>query len=284
MTYERKRERAYLLAAAPALLFLLLQAWPLAQAVYAALTGSDGSPTLEHVQQVWSGDLFGRAVFYNILIPIVSVAFEAVIGLGMALWFYELRRGKGFWRTIAIVPFAVPEIVYLLTMKLVFREHGYLNSLLFAAGGPEAMAGWLTPGSPLAVLVVIFVDAWRVTPIVFLIVLTALEQIPESFIEAARIDGAGRWLVARHVLIPLAVPALAVALALRAVDAFRIFATPLVLVGVEGLPVLTSVAYHFKENKHDPATANVAALTLAAGLLVVTVAALLVLSRRRRTA
>jgi ABC-type sugar transport system permease subunit len=281
MTYARQRRYAFLLAAAPALLILLLQAWPLAQAVRSALTDAQGRLTDQHFATVYADPLFRRAVFYNLLVPIVSVAFEAIIGLAMALWFYELRRAKGFWRTVAIVPFAVPEIVYLLTMKLVFRQHGYLNSLLFGLGGPDAMAGWLEPGSPLMVVVLILVDAWRVTPIVFLIVLTALEQIPTSFLEAARIDGASRLQVARHVLIPLALPALFVALALRTVDAFRIFATPLVLVGVEGMPVLTSVANHYKENQHQLAAANVAALTLAAGLLLATVTALLIVGRRR---
>lgn len=282
MTWSRKREMVYLLAATPAVLFLLLQVWPLSQAFYSCLTNEQGGFTLEHVHRVYSDPLFLRGVFYNILIPVVSVSFEAVIGLGMALWFYELRRGKSFWRTVAIIPFAVPEVVYLLTMKLVFREHGYLNSLLFTMGGTEATAGWLDPGTPLMVLVVILVDAWRVTPIVFLIVLTALEQLPTSFIEAARIDGASRWQIATQIMIPLVLPALAVALALRAVDAFRIFATPLVLVGVQAMPVLTSLAYHFQTNKHDRAAANVAALSLAAGLLVVTLMAFLLTARRRK--
>lgn len=282
MTYQHQRQRALLIATAPALLILLLQAWPLAQAVHSALTDAHGHFTSQNIRSVYSDPLFGRAVFYNLVIPIVSVSFEALLGLAMALWFYELRRGKSFWRTIAIVPFAVPEIVYLLTMKLLFRQHGYLNSLLASLGSPGI--GWLEPGSVLMALVVILVDAWRVTPIVFLIVLTALEQIPTSFLEAARIDGANRLQVARHILVPLALPALLVAMALRAVDGFRIFATPLVLVGVQAMPVLTSVAYHYKENQHDPAAANVAALTLAAGLLLATVITLLALSRRRRPA
>lgn len=281
MNHWRRQQLVYVLVSVPAILVLLLQAWPLAQAACTALTTADGGFTWDHVQRVYRSPLLQRAVFYNVLVPIVSVAFEAAVGVLMALWFYELRRGRGFWRTIAIVPFAVPEIVYLLTMKLVFRQHGYLNSLLATLGGEGAIVGWLEPGSALMVIVVILVDAWRVTPIVFLIVLTALEQLPDSYVEAARIDGASRVQTARHVLVPLAIPALLVALALRAVDAFRIFATPLVLVGVDAMPVLTTVAYSYEANAHDRAAANVAALTLAAALLLATLASFALAGRRR---
>jgi ABC-type sugar transport system permease subunit len=273
----------YSLAALPALGFLLLQVWPLGYGLRSTLTDAQGYFTTAQVQRIFRDSLFLRGLKYNLLVPVISVALEALIGVAMALWFYHLRRGKTFWRTIAIVPFAVPEIVYLLTMKLIFRQHGYLNSMLYQLGGNGWTVGWLQPGSALTVLVIILVDAWRVTPVVFLIVLMALEQLPESYLEAAKVDSATQWQVIRLIQIPLVVPALLVALTLRAVDAFRIFATPLVLVGVEGLPVLTSVAYHYKVDANNPAAANVASLTLALGLFMATVITLLLAAKRRQS-
>jgi len=282
MDYRRQRKWTYRIAAAPALGFLLLQVVPLGYAVETALTDAQGNLTAAHLRRVFADSLFLRGAGYNLLVPVVSVAVEAVVGVAMALWFFRLRRGKAFWRTVAIVPFAVPEIVYLLTMKLLFRQHGYLNSLLYGFGGNDWTVGWLRPGTALMVIVIILVDAWRVTPVVFLIVLMALEQLPASFLEAAEVDGATRWQVTWRIQIPLVVPALLIALALRAVDAFRIFATPLVLVGVQELPVLTSVAYHYQVEANDPAAANVASLTLGLALLLATAAALVVISSRRR--
>lgn len=275
MNYLTQRKLTYGLAALPALGFLLLQLWPLGYALRSALTDVQGHFTTVHLQRVFSDSLFLRGLSYNVLVPVVSVTLEAFIGMAMALWFYHLRRGKTFWRTVAIVPFAVPEIVYLLTMKLVFRQHGYLNSLLYDLGGDGWTVGWFQPGSALAVFVIILVDAWRVTPVVFLIVLMALEQLPESYLEAARVDSATQWQIVRLIQVPLVIPALLVALSLRAVDAFRIFATPFVLVGVEGLPVLTSVAYHYKAEANSPAGANVASLTLALTLFAATAVTLI---------
>jgi len=268
MTFLQRQRLAYMGITAPALAFLSLQVLLIGSALVSSLTDAQGAFTTAHLARVFRDPLFLRGVTYNFVIPFLSVAMEAVTGLAMALWFYHIRRGKTFWRTLAIVPFAVPEIVYLLTMKLLFRQHGYLNSVLVASDLTSGAIGWLNPGEGLVVLVVILVDAWRVTPLVFLIVLAALEQMEESTVEAARVDGASWAQVIRHIQVPLVLPALGVAVALRAVDAFRIFATPLVLVGVEGLPVLTSVAYHYKADLNDPAGANVVALSLALGLVV----------------
>lgn len=280
MNYISRRKLTYWLFALPALLFLLLQVWPLGKALYSSLTNAAGQLTTQNFLDIFSDPLYREALRNNIVIPFFSVLLETLIGVGMALGFYRLRRGKTFWRTVAIVPYAVPEIVYILTMKLVFREHGYLNSLLFSLTGGVNLINWFQPGRVLTLVMIILIDAWRVTPVVFLIVLVALEQLPESFLDAAKVDGATEWQLARFIQIPLIIPALLIAVALRAIDAFRIFATPLILVGVEGLPVITSVAYHYKVDANNPAQANAAALSLAFFLVLATIAAFLFVGRR----
>ena len=282
MTHRRRFRNTYLALSIPALLYLALQIPILGTATLSALTDETGAFTLAHGQRVISDPLFVRALANNILLPLCSVALEATIGLLMALWFYRIRRAKSLWRTLAIIPFAVPEIVYLLTMKLLFRQHGYLNSLAVSTGVLDHLPGWLTPGTGLLFGVMVLVDAWRVTPLVFLIVLSALEQLDQSVLEAATVDGAGIAQVIRFIQVPLVLPALGVAIALRAVDAFRIFATPLVLVGVQGFPVLTSVAYHYQADLYDTPAANVVALALAFGLAAVALLLVAVMMRRER--
>ncbi len=281
MTYPKRQKITYTLFALPALLFLAFQLVPLWVAARSAFVDAAGRVTDAHVIRVWADPLFRTALRNNVLIPIASVAFETLIGVAMALWFNTLHRGKTFWRTIAIVPFAVPEIVYLLTMKLLFRDHGYFNSLLFSAMGLHPVH-WFQPGSVLLPFMIIVIDAWRVTPLIFLIVLVALEQLPESFVDAARVDGASFGQIARFIQIPLIIPALFIAVALRAVDAFQIFATPLILTGVEGFPVLTSVAYHYQMEASDPAAANVAALSLALFLFAALAGTFWLLKWRKR--
>jgi len=279
--YVRQRQVTAWALSAPAILFMSLQVILLATAVTSAFTGAEGRFTTGHLSRVISDPLFLRGVKFNLVIPVVSVLIEACVGLGMALWLYHLKRGRVFWRVIVVLPFALPEIVYLLTMKLLLRDHGYLNSILVSLSPGMSPIGWLEPGSWLMTAVVILVDAWRVTPFVFLLVLAALEQMPESYVEAARVDG-GSWVdIIRYIQIPLVIPALVVAVALRSIDAFRIFTAPFVLVGVDAMPVLSSVAYHYRADLHDAAGGNVAALLLAVGLALL-VAAAFILHRRLR--
>jgi len=280
--YQRTKKMSYAAAAFPAFVILSIQMVLLGSALLAATTDETGRWTLEHVSRVFADPLFTRGVLYNVIIPVTSVALEALVGVGMAFWFMSVRRRKMLWRTIAVVPFALPEIVYLLTMKLLFREHGYLNSLLVGSFGGSEVIHWLEPGSAVLTGTVILIDAWRVTPFVFLLVLAALEQLPESYAEAARVDGASRWLVMKRIQLPLILPVLGVALALRSIDAFRIFAAPLVLAGVEGLPVLSTVAYHYRTDMNDIAGGSVVALLLTAFLMCGTAAVIWSFGRWRR--
>jgi ABC-type sugar transport system permease subunit len=165
-------------------------------------------------------------------------------------------------RTLVLVPFALPEIVFLTIVRRMLEPRGYLNGALLAAGLPGW--DWLAPGSASAYLAVIAVDAWRTTPIVFLLLLAALAAIPDEIHEAARLDGARGWRGLAFVTLPLLRPALAAALLLRGVDALRVFATPLVLTGAEGVPVLSTYAYHQWADQGADAAAAAAACLLAA--------------------
>jgi len=91
-------------------------------------------------------------------------------------------------------------------------------------------------------LTVAMADAWKVTPLVMLILLAGLQAIPRELYEAARTDGAGLWQQFWRITLPLLRPALTMVFIIRGVDAFRIFALPLALVG-RHLPVLSTFAY-----------------------------------------
>ena len=69
----------------------------------------------------------------------------------------------------------------------------------------------------------VIADTWQWTPFVFLIVYARLQGLPQHVLEAAQVDGAGRWATFRHITLPLLAPAIAFAAIFRAIDAFRSF-------------------------------------------------------------
>ena len=257
------------LPAAPLLLYLaafLVQ--PTLYAVKLSFTDTltGAFPSVANFRLLVADRLFWRAVVGNVVLPIAIVAVEVAGGLALAVVLAARLPARRLLRAVVMIPFALPEVVFLTVMRYVFAPRGYANAALAAAGvGPVA---WLLPGRPLTFLTVVAADAWHVTPVVFLMLLAALTAIPEELGEAASLDGAGGLRRFAFITLPLLRPALLSAVLLRGLDALRVFATPLMLAGAEGLPVLSTYAYHqWSDYGNDGAAA--AASTLLALLSVV---------------
>jgi ABC-type sugar transport system permease subunit len=250
--------------AAPLLAYLaLFVAYPSMHALRMAFTDplSGQAPTLANFRQLAADPLFWRAVVGNVTLPLVTVTLELVLGLGLAILLASRFPGRRFLRTVVVIPFALPEIVYLTIMRYIFAPRGYANAALLAAGlGPVE---WLAPGRTLTFFTVVAVDAWHVTPVAFLILLAGLAAVPDEVGEAARLDGARALARFAHVTLPLLRPAIRAVVLLRGLDAVRVFAAPLVLTGVEGVPVLSTYAYHQWSDYGDDAAAAAAASLLA---------------------
>lgn len=230
-----------------------------------------GGPSLANYATVLSDPYFWRALANNLIVPIGSVAVEFAIGLGLALLFTARRKAAGAIEIAAILPFAIPEIVMLAIARYLFLPRGYLNGAMLALG--LRPLGWIEPGSALALLTVALVDAWHVTPVVMLILMAGLQTIPGEVYEAARLDGAGPLATFRYLTLPLLGPAIVAALALRGVDALRIFSTTLVLTGAEGVPVISTYAYQLWSDAQRPRLAMAASALLALLITLIALAA-----------
>ncbi|MEW6268250.1 MAG: ABC transporter permease subunit [Thermodesulfobacteriota bacterium] len=269
--HARAATQRRLLAAPLALYLLAFLAYPSAYAVKLALTdGTTGAfPTLEPLRALAGDRLFRQALAGNLLVPLASVLLELVAGLGLALLLAARMPARRLLRASIVVPFALPEIVFLTIVRALLAPRGYVNGALDGAGLPTVH--FLLPGDWLAYASVIVVDAWRTTPVVFLILLGALGALPREVGEAARLDGAGALRRLWFVTLPLLAPAIAAAVLLRGLDALRIFAAPLVLAGVEGVPVLSTYAYHQWSDYGDDGAAAAASLVLAVLCVVASV-------------
>jgi trehalose transport system permease protein len=234
-------------------------------------------PSLGNYRTLFGDSMFWRALANNLLVPFGSVIVEFVLGLALALTLTARRKRSALIETAAILPFAIPEIVILTIARYIFMPRGYLNAAIASAG--MHTLPWLSPRSSLAMLTVIVVDAWHVTPVVMLMLMAGLQTIPAELYEAARLDGAGTFATFRFVTLPMLTPAIVGALILRGVDALRIFSTVLVLTGAEGVPVLSTYSYSLLDDAQKPHEAMAASMILA---LMVTLIGLggLMLARR----
>lgn len=218
-------------------------------------------PSLGNYRMLFDDPMFWRALINNLIVPLGSVIIEFVLGLALALTLTARRKRSALIEIAAILPFAIPEIVILTLARYIFIPRGYLNGAIEMTG-MHALP-WLSPRSSLAMLTVIVVDAWHVTPVVMLMLMAGLQTIPAELYEAARLDGAGTLATFRFVTLPMLAPAIVGALILRGIDALRIFSTVLVLTGPEGVPVLSTYSYSLWSDAQKPREAMAAAMVLA---------------------
>ncbi len=267
----------WIFAGAPTLFVLGVLLAPALQGI--VLSFEHSGPSIANYAAILKDRLFWRALAGNLIVPAGSLVVEFVIGLAMAMAL-SARQGRiaALADIAAILPFAIPEIVLLAIARYIFMPRGYLNGALGLIG--IAPVPWLVPGSPWAYATVIVVDAWHVTPVVMLIIVAGLQTIPPELYEAARLDGAGAVATFRHITLPMLAPAMLAALVLRGVDALRIFSTTLVLTGVEGVPVVSTYAYHLWTDSQEPRMAMAASVILAVIIAAIALVGLLAMRRR----
>jgi arabinogalactan oligomer/maltooligosaccharide transport system permease protein len=143
---------------------------------------------------------FGKILVWTFAFAVVSVASTFLLGLFLAIAFNDTRlRGRRIYRTLVILPYAIPGfLAALLWSGLLNRSYGFVNEVLL--GG--AQIPWLTD-PVLAKLAVLGVNLWLGFPYMFLICTGALQSLPTDVLEAAKIDGAGRWRTWRSITLPL---------------------------------------------------------------------------------
>ncbi|WP_271896045.1 carbohydrate ABC transporter permease [Candidatus Phyllobacterium onerii] len=225
-------------------------------------------------------DLFADPVFLASLgltlgYTAATVCLEILLGLAIALLLNLELPFIRFFRTALIVPMMVTPIVAALCWKLLLDPtYGLVDHLI---GSPVI---WL--GDPtLALITVGGVSVWQNAPFVALLILAGLQSVPKEVMEAARIDGATKIALFRHITLPLLSPYLLVAMLLRIIFEFRAFDN--VYVMTAGGPgnatlVLSIFVYNTSFFSFDLTLASAASWIM---LLIVLIVSLLLIATKR---
>ncbi len=229
MIRGERRDYLFILPSLVALVFVTI--YPLAYLLYLSLHRKllifdiSRFVSLENFFFLLKDPRFVTSLGNTIYFTVTSVALELVLGLGIALFIKAGGPRRGLIRAIILVPWAVPTVVSAKMWEWIYNaDFGILNYLL------GAKVNWL--GDPFwAMNAAVFMDVWKTTPFVALLLTAGLQVIPVELYQAARIDGAGSWYIFRRITLPLLKPMLIVVLLFRTIDAFRVFDAVYVLTG-----------------------------------------------------
>ena len=147
---------------------------------------------------------FMNIFVWTIMWSLFSVLLSFLIGLVFALALNNERlRGRNVYRTLLIIPWAVPYFISVLTWKngILNETYGILNKIILPFLGLDPVK-WFND-QYWAKLACIIVNTWLTFPYMMTISLGALQSIPDELYEVAAIDGAGKWQNFRHITFPL---------------------------------------------------------------------------------
>jgi multiple sugar transport system permease protein len=263
---------------APSLIYLaVFFALPMVNAFGLAFQGDAGGYSLEPVRRMLGDGRFGDALRTTLLLVVIIVPIQFVVAMSMALVVNARLKGTDLWLYIFALPLGISELAAGIVWFSIFTEQGWLNSLLIRLDLIDRPFIFLNYQRPvLLILTIVVAEAWRATSIIMVILVAGLQGIPRDYLEAADVFGATPWQRVRHVILPLLRPSIRVALILRTILAFQVFATVIALAG-SATNVLAGEAYRWYQNLRDPRVAAAYATLILVLSVVSTVLFLLLL-------
>lgn len=218
LSYSRRNALwGYLLIAPVVLVLLALVAYPLGFAVWIAFTDRVvglpghwvGLKNFDYLVQ-WSS--FTRAVTNTVTIVVVTGVVKLIIGLGLALLVNERFPGRGAFRALFMLPWAMPAFVVFLVWRVLFQPLGgginlvitdlhLMPTFEWLGIARNGYIDWLGQKS-LALPAVIISTIWRGFPFWFITLLAALQGLSGDLYEAAKLDGASRFQRFRDITLP----------------------------------------------------------------------------------
>jgi arabinogalactan oligomer/maltooligosaccharide transport system permease protein len=169
-------------------------------------------------------EIFSQPVFYvlfgkSLLWTVLNVSLHVAIGLFLAVLLAGPVRGRAFYRTLLILPWAMPQYISALTWRGMFNyEYGAVNLILQRLHLPAVP--WLSDPT-WAFIAPVIVNVWLGFPFMMVVSLGALTAIPKDLYEAAELDGASAWHKFRHVTWPQILPVLTPAVLLGTIWTFN---------------------------------------------------------------
>ncbi len=240
----------YLFLLLPLALYFVWIIAPTFYTIYLSMTnwnGVDPVPKFigfDNFQRLFTRDrTFTEALLNNVRWLFVFISIPTTLGLGLAMIFNNEMRG-GRWYKIS---FYSPLVMSLPVIGLIWGwvyhpRSGLINGFLQAIGVANP-PGWLGDRD-LAIWAVIIAAVWRQVGYVMVLYLAGLKNIDPSYVDAARVDGANRWQLFRHVILPLLAPVTTIIVVISIIDSLRAFDLVSIMTrGAQDTQVLANFMY-----------------------------------------
>lgn len=191
---------------------------------------------LDNYQHLASDPLFRRVILNTCLFVVLYVPLNLLVSLGLAVWVGPRIRGRNAYRVLFFIPVMAPMVVNAMVWRLLFQP-----------GGPFGDANYLA-STTWAMPAIVAMSVWQGFGYNFLVFSAAIDQVPQSQLESAAIDGAGPFGRFLHVTLPMITPSIFFATTMTLITSFQVFAQPFILTqGGPGVTTETIVMYVYDQ-------------------------------------
>ncbi|WP_367388660.1 carbohydrate ABC transporter permease [Lewinella sp. LCG006] len=190
--------------------------------------------------------LFWKAILNTLKFLLIHIPLQVLIALGLAYVLNEKLFMRGFFRASFFLPVVVSGVVVtILWQQLLGVETGLLNRMLTDLG--FARVGWLT-NPKIAMISIAIMATWKNVGLYVILFLVGLQAVPQSYYEAAKVEGASSWQQFRYITLPAINPTLFMVAILSTIGGFSLFIEPYIM--TDGGPLnstLSAMLYIYKQ-------------------------------------
>jgi multiple sugar transport system permease protein len=239
----------------------------------------DGLKNYESI--IRNGD-FQSAIWHTVVYTIFTVFFSTVLALLIAVLMNQRIRGRNIYRMIYFLPVIAPSVATSIVFSDIFSNNttGVANQIL--AWFHIQPVAWL--GSVhFAMGTVIIYSVWSLIGYNMLLYLAGLQNIDESYYEAARLDGASSWALFRKITIPLITPTTIFVVVIGVIEAFRVFNQVYIMTQGGPINATTVIVYYIYREafvNFQGGTASAMSVVLFLMLLILTIIQIKFFSRK----
>lgn len=259
LTHQRRRQwskaSTMILFLLPGMVMILVFVlYPEVQAIryslyrWNGLVGLTDFVGLKNFQLLAHDPIFLQAVKNNLIIAVLSVLLQLPVALGLALLLNGRVPGKAFFRTVFFLPFVLSEVIAGLIWSFIYNPTSGIVAGFLRQFDPKAIPPAYLADTHTVLFAIFIAMCWKYIGFHFMLYVAGLQNIPGELHEAARIDGANAWQIARYVTIPLLGGTIRITILLATLGSLQYF--DLIYIMSNGGPVnasetMATYLYHY---------------------------------------
>jgi multiple sugar transport system permease protein len=221
---------------------------PVIDGIIEVFTGLDGSFTLTgNFILMGQSDLFLKSVANTALFAAVSVILQYFIALVLAVFLNIRFKFSNILMFISMIPMAITPTAVAILWKIGLFKDGWINSILMGLGLVKTPFLFMNAEDFSALLTIILIDTWTVTPSVMIILSAGLQGIQKELREAAYTFGASKWRIFKDITLPILRPSIMTSIILRLIGAVQVWAIAVMVFGHGKVPFLVERIAFFED-------------------------------------